>query len=236
VSVAGIRQRWALPLALLTCVSCGHTQERPEQARERMVQSQIVARGVRDTSTLRAMRSVPRHQFVPPDRARYAYSDTPLSIGYGQTISQPYVVALMTELIRPHKGQHVLEVGTGSGYQAAVLAEIVDSVYTIEIVPELAASAAARLGSLGYRNVVVRQGDGYLGWPEHAPFDAIIVTAAPDHVPQPLVEQLKDGGVMVIPVGPVESVQYLTVLRKMGRDVVSESKLPVRFVPLVRER
>lgn len=236
VSAAGIRQRWALALALLICVSCGHTQEQPEQARERMVQSQIVARGVRDTSTLRAMRSVPRHQFVPPDRARHAYSDTPLSIGYSQTISQPYIVALMTELIRPRKGQHVLEVGTGSGYQAAVLAEIVDSVYTIEIVPELAASATARLGSLGYRNVVVRQGDGYLGWPEHAPFDAIIVTAAPDHVPQPLVEQLKDGGVMVIPVGPVESVQYLTVIRKMGQDVVSESKLPVRFVPLVRER
>lgn len=229
-------RKWTiLPLVLLTIVTCGYRQEPFERARERMVQNQIMARGVQDTSTLRAMRSVPRHKFVPPGLASYAYGDSPLSIGFDQTISQPYIVALMTELIKPRKGQRVLEIGTGSGYQAAVLAEIVDSVFTIEIVRELAASAENRLTSLGYRNVIVRHGDGYLGWPEHAPFDAIVVTAAPDHVPQPLIEQLKDGGVMVIPVGPVESVQALTVVKKKGKNIISETKLPVRFVPLIRE-
>jgi len=231
----GGRVRGILPLVLLTIVTCGYRQEPFEQARERMVQNQIMARGVRDTSTLRAMRSVQRHKFVPPGLSGYAYGDSPLSIGFDQTISQPYIVALMTELIKPRRGQRILEIGTGSGYQAAVLAEIVDSVFTIEIVGELAASAENRLRSLGYRNVIVRHGDGYLGWPDHAPFDAIVVTAAPDHIPQPLIEQLKDGGVMVIPVGPVESVQALTVVRKKGKNITTETRLPVRFVPLVRE-
>jgi protein-L-isoaspartate(D-aspartate) O-methyltransferase len=227
--------REILVLALLTVSARGYSQDRFETARERMVQAQIVARGVRDTSTLRALRTVPRHKFVPPDRANFAYNDAPLSIGYDQTISQPYIVALMTELIKPRRGQRVLEVGTGSGYQAAVLAEIVDSVFTIEILPELASSAANRLTSLGYRNVVVRYGDGYLGWPEHAPFDAIVVTAAAEHIPQPLIEQLKEGGTMVIPVGPVEAVQSLIVVRKKGGKILKESKLPVRFVPLIRK-
>ena len=182
------------------------------------------------------MKKVPRHKFVPPDRVNYAYEDGPLSIGYDQTISQPYIVAFMTEAVKPRKGQRVLEVGTGSGYQAAVLAEIVDSVFTIEIVPELASSAESRLKSLGYRNVVVRYGDGYLGWPEHAPFDAILVTAAPDHIPQPLIDQLKEGGTMVIPVGPVESVQSLTVVKKKAGKITREDRLPVRFVPLIRKR
>ena len=198
-----------------------------------MVQDQIVARGIMDSPTLHAMRTVPRHEFVPPELTRYAYDDSPLPIGYGQTISQPYIVAKMTELIGPNKGQRVLEVGTGSGYQAAVLAEIVDSVFTIEIIPELAASSAERLGRLGYKNVIVRQGDGYMGWHEHAPFDAIMVTAAAEEIPKPLIDQLNEGGVMVIPVGPSESVQALTLVRKQAQGVFTQTLLPVRFVPLI---
>jgi len=213
---------------------CG--QERVDEARSRMVQDQIVSRGVLDTATIRSMSTVPRHLFVPDWLAHRAYEDTPLPIGQGQTISQPYIVALMTEYIRPHRGQRVLEVGTGSGYQAAVLAEIVDSVFTIEILSDLARSASARLRDLGYANVVVRQGDGYLGWAEHAPFDAILVTAAAENIPGPLVDQLRDGGVMVIPVGPPESVQALTLVKKEGDNVVTQSLAPVRFVPLTRAR
>ena len=201
-----------------------------------MVETQLVARGIQDPAALRAMRTVPRHRFVPPEWVGYAYDDSPLPIGYDQTISQPYIVALMTELIKPRKGQRVLEVGTGSGYQAAVLAEIVDSVYTIEILPELAASSAERLARLGYKNVIVRQGDGYRGWPERAPFDAILVTAAAERIPPPLVEQLKDGGVMVIPVDSAESIQSLTLVRKQGATVITQTVLPVRFVPLVHPR
>jgi protein-L-isoaspartate(D-aspartate) O-methyltransferase len=208
-------------------------QERSQAARETMVQTQIVARGVKDTATLRAMRTVPRHEFVPPEWIQNAYDDSPLQIGYSQTISQPYIVAFMTELIEPRRGQRVLEVGTGSGYQAAVLAEIVDSVFTIELIPELAQTAAARLSQLGYRRVVVRQGDGYVGWPEHAPFDAILVTASADEIPQPLVGQLKEGGIMVIPVGSVMGIQSLTVVKRTASGAVAESVLPVRFVPLI---
>ena len=213
---------------------CQH--EASDSARERMVETQIVARGVQDTLTLNAMRSVPRHEFVPIQYREDAYADSPLPIGYDQTISQPYIVALMTELITPHKGQHVLEIGTGSGYQAAVLAEIVDSVYTVEILPELAASSTERLRRLGYSNVVVRQGDGYKGWAERAPFDAILVTAAAEDIPPRLVEQLKDGGVIVIPVGPVWSVQSLTLAKKHGKNLVRQVVLPVRFVPLIHPR
>jgi len=226
---------WLLAVLAVAISTSAFSQDPLEKSREHMVRTQIAARGVIDSSTLRAMKKVPRHKFVPPDRVNYAYEDGPLSIGYDQTISQPYIVAFMTEAVRPRKGQRVLEVGTGSGYQAAVLAEIVDSVFTIEIVPELASSAESRLKSLGYRNVVVRYGDGYLGWPEHAPFDAILVTAAPDHIPQPLIDQLKEGGTMVIPVGPVESIQSLTIVKKKGGKIVKEVLLPVRFVPLIRK-
>lgn len=184
-----------------------------------------------------ALQRVPRHRFVPADLQAMAYANRPLPIGAGQTISQPFIVALMTELLDPDPDARVLEVGTGSGYQAAVLAECVRQVYTIEIVPALGERAAALLRELGYRNVEVRIGDGYLGWPEAAPFDAIMVTAAPDHVPQPLVDQLRPGGRMVIPVGPQLRGQDLLLIEK-ARDgrTVSRRTLAVRFVPLTRGR
>lgn len=227
-----------LLIALLASFAarCQQDQDLFQAARTGMVRTQIVERGVRDSATLRAMEKVPRHKFVPPELTQYAYGDSPLPIGYEQTISQPYIVAFMTELIRPRRGQHVLEVGTGSGYQAAVLAEIVDSVYSIELIPELAETAAERLRRLGYRNVVVRQGDGYIGWEEHAPFDAILVTAAAEEIPKPLIEQLKDGGIMVLPVGPGVWEQSLTVVKRRGSDVVVDTVLPVRFVPLIHPR
>jgi len=229
-----VRASVLIAVALATGVGCA--QEQSTEARLRMVEDQILARGVQDTATLRAMSTVPRHLFVPDQLAHRAYEDTPLPIGQGQTISQPYIVALMTELIKPHHGQRVLEVGTGSGYQAALLAEIVDSVFTIEILPDLARSASERLRDMGYGNVLVRQGDGYLGWPERAPFDAILVTAAAEEIPGPLVDQLKDGGLMVIPVGPPEMVQALTLVKKQGNNVATRSLVPVRFVPLTRPR
>ena len=203
------------------------------RARERMVEEQIEARGIKDSLVLAAMRKVPRHLFVPERYRSEAYADHPLPIGYGQTISQPYIVAYMTEALRLKGGEKVLEIGTGSGYQAAVLAEIADSVFTIEIIPELAESARERLRRLGYKNIFVLCGDGYRGWPEHAPFDAIIVTAAPDHIPGPLVEQLKVGGRMVIPVGSVYQELFLVV--KTERGVEKRSLLPVRFVPMTGE-
>jgi protein-L-isoaspartate(D-aspartate) O-methyltransferase len=205
------------------------------QARRAMVAEQIEARGLSDPRVLDAMDAVPRHEFVPAlDRAR-AFEDRPLPIGLGQTISQPYIVALMTELIDPQPGNRILEVGTGSGYQAAVAARIVAEVYSIELLPELASSAADRLRRLGVSNVVVRAGDGYLGWPEHAPFDGILVTAGADHVPQPLLDQLAPGGKMVIPVGDPAGVQVLRVLEKLSNGEVEERDvLPVRFVPLRR--
>ena len=186
---------------------------------------------------LRAMARVPRHEFVPASVASQAYANRPLPIGDGQTISQPFIVALMTELARPGPASSVLEVGTGSGYQAAVLAEVAGEVYTIEIVESLGRHAAATLSRLGYRNIRTRIGDGYKGWPEAAPFDAIVVTAAPDHVPPALVAQLKPGGRLVIPVGPQSSVQELLVIDKLPNGTTVETrKLPVRFVPLVRDR
>ena len=225
-----------LLIAILASLGARCEKNQFENPRESMVQTQIIARGVADTATLRAMRSVPRHEFVPRELIRYAYDDHPLQIGYEQTISQPYIVAFMTELIKPRKGQRVLEVGTGSGYQAAVLAEIVDSVFTIELIPELAETAGARLKQLGYRNVAVRQGDGYLGWPEHAPYDASLVTAASEEIPQPLVAQLREGGRLVIPVGSLSDIQSLTIVRKEANKVSTESVLPVRFVPLIHPR
>jgi protein-L-isoaspartate(D-aspartate) O-methyltransferase len=203
--------------------------------RAEMVARQIEDRGVNNKQVLAALRKVPRHEFVPDSEKRHAYRDTPLPIGEGQTISQPYIVALMTELAQPDPSDRVLEVGTGSGYQAAVLAEIVEHVYTIEIEPTLAERAAEVLRRLGYSNVTVRAGDGYVGWEEHAPFDIIVVTAAPDHIPQPLLDQLKPGGRMVAPVGPVFSTQELRVFEKDATGkVIAKNVTPVRFVPLRR--
>ena len=202
--------------------------------RTRMVEI-IRGRGVRDSATLRALAVIPRHQYVPAAHVDQAYGDFPLPIGYGQTISQPYIVAYMTELLRPKPGMKVLEVGTGSGYQASVLAEIGCEVYTIEIFEELAASAGRRLRSLGYGGVHARQGDGHDGWTGAAPFDAIIVTAAAGYIPPPLLEQLRPGGRMVIPVGSVYGVQDLILVEKDARGATRTTRLlPVRFVPLLR--
>jgi protein-L-isoaspartate(D-aspartate) O-methyltransferase len=201
-------------------------------ARQAMVKVQLQGRDITDERVLAAMGRVPRHEFVPGDVLAYAYEDHPLPIGYGQTISQPYIVALMTQLVAPQPGKKVLEIGTGSGYQAAVLAELTDQVYTIEIIPELAGQAEATLKRLGYDKIVVKQADGYWGWAEQAPFDAILVTAAPDHVPQPLVKQLAEGGVMVIPVGPPGGYQSLWVLERHGEEIIRTNRGPVRFVPL----
>ena len=196
-----------------------------------MVERNIKGRGIDDKAVLAAMRSVERHKFVPPEFADQAYADHPLPIGYDQTISQPYIVAYMTEVIRPNPQMKVLEIGTGSGYQAAVLAEIVKEVYTIEIVAEHGKAAAERLKRLGYDNVQVKVGDGYLGWKEHAPYDAIIVTAGAATVPPPLLEQLKEGGRMVIPVGPPHRTQTLMLLEKKKGKTVSKKLIPVVFVP-----
>jgi protein-L-isoaspartate(D-aspartate) O-methyltransferase len=201
-----------------------------------MVREQIESRGITNAQVLAAMRKVPRHEFVPADWAERAYDDNPLPIGYDQTISQPYIVALMTELAQLSPQSKVLEVGTGSGYQAAILAEIVGEVYSIEIIEPLAASAAERLARLGYKNVHVKHGDGYLGWPEQAPFDAIIVTAGPDHVPPPLIEQLRTGGRMVIPVGQLPGQQSLWLIEKAADGTIIQSQIiPVAFVPLTRQ-
>ncbi|MEA3337264.1 MAG: protein-L-isoaspartate(D-aspartate) O-methyltransferase [Chloroflexota bacterium] len=198
-----------------------------------MVEDTIRSRGVSDPDVLRAMETIPRDRFVLPEHIKLAYDDHPLPIGYGQTISQPYIVALMTEMLQLDPQEKVLEIGTGSGYQAAVLAELVDEVYTIEIVPELYERSTNLLDELGYDQVHTRQGDGYYGWPEEAPFDAIIVTAAPDHVPQPLVQQLKDGGRLIVPVGPQGGFQSLWQIVRNGDELDAENMAPVRFVPLV---
>jgi protein-L-isoaspartate(D-aspartate) O-methyltransferase len=206
------------------------------RARQQMVERQLQGRDIADPAVLRAMGTVPRHRFVPSALAAVAYSDRALPIDEGQTISQPYIVALMTALAELAGAERVLEVGTGSGYQAAVLAEIVRQVYTIEILPGLAASAGARLRALGYGRVAVRAGDGYLGWPEAAPFDAIVVTAGATHIPEPLVAQLAEGGRLVIPVGASTRAQDLIQGRKVGGRLVTRVVLPVRFVPLVEPR
>jgi len=225
-----------LTVFLLTLDLSGQEVQKDEYegSRENMVLAQIKARGVTNSATLNAMRSVPRHLFVPEGLKKYAYNDGPLPIGYGQTISQPYIVAFMTERIRPKKDFRVLEIGTGSGYQAAVLAQIVDSVYTIEIVRELFASAKKRLKAAGYDNVLVKYADGYHGWPEKGPFDAIIVTAAAEFVPPPLIEQLKEGGRMIIPVGnPFSTQQLLEVVKENGKSR-TKNLMFVRFVPFTR--
>jgi len=203
-------------------------------ARLRMVRVQVVDRGITNKSVLAAMSKVPRHLFVPTEYQNEAYDDNPLPIGYGQTISQPYIVALMTEAVMPGPNKKALEVGTGSGYQAAVLAEIVDHVYSIEIVPDLALESYERLKELGYKNVTVKFGDGYKGWSENAPFDIIIVTAAADQIPAPLVEQLAEGGRLVIPVGAPTAVQELILLYKKNGKIEKSRITFVRFVPFKR--
>lgn len=206
------------------------------QAREQMVRTQIEARGVRDGNVLAALRKVPRHRFVPSNLDQRAYDDTPLPIGYGQTISQPYIVAYMTEVLELSGKEKVLEIGTGSGYQAAVLAEITPHVFTIEIIPELAERARRTLDETGYSFVKTRTGDGYYGWEEESPFDAIIVTAAAGHVPPPLLNQLRKGGKIVIPLGGPYEVQMLTLVEKMKDGTFRTTQLlPVRFVPFTRK-
>jgi protein-L-isoaspartate(D-aspartate) O-methyltransferase len=207
-----------------------------EKLRVQMVTIQIENRGIKDTAILRAMKTVKRHLFVPEEFIENAYDDGPVPIGYGQTISQPYIVAYMTELIQPEPGHKVLEIGTGSGYQAAVLAEIIDSVFSVEIVPELGNAASERLKNLGYNNTIVKIDDGYYGWEEHAPYDAIIVTAAAEYIPPPLLDQLKDGGRMVIPVGSPFMVQWLLLVEKNGDRITTHNMIPVRFVPFRRSK
>jgi len=210
--------------------------ERYRELRHKMVETQIVRRGVKDERVLEAMRDVPRHLFVPERSRGSAYRDHPLAIGHGQTISQPYIVALMTELLQPKEDHVALEVGTGSGYQAAILSRIVKEVYTIEIIPPLGTSAEKRITEIGYKNIHVKIADGYFGWEEHAPFDCVIVTAASDHVPPPLITQLKKGGRMVIPVGHPFQVQHLVLITKsMKGELQMKHLLPVRFVPFLRE-
>jgi protein-L-isoaspartate(D-aspartate) O-methyltransferase len=191
-----------------------------------------IGKGALDERVMRVLGTVGRHRFVPAELQSQAYQNRPLPIGYGQTISQPYIVALMTDLLEPEAGDVALEIGTGSGYQAAVLSRLVSEVYTIEIIPELADSATKRLKRLGFSNIEVKNADGYYGWAEHAPFDAIIVTAASSHIPPPLVEQLKPGGVLMIPVGPAFQVQQLSMVRKgIDGEITTRQVLPVRFVP-----
>ena len=211
------------------------TPDTTKRDRESMVLRQIEARGVEDPDVLAAMLAVPRHQFVPDKYLSQAYADHPLPIGYGQTISQPYIVALMTEALELEREDQVLEIGTGSGYQAAVLAELGTQVFTVEIIPELAAEADERLMNLGYTNIEVRNADGYFGWEEKAPFDAVIVTAAPDHLPQPLIEQMADGARLVIPIGPIGAVQTLWLFEKKNGEVMALNLGAVQFVPLTGE-
>ncbi|HKO81162.1 MAG TPA: protein-L-isoaspartate(D-aspartate) O-methyltransferase [Chitinophagaceae bacterium] len=204
------------------------------QRREEMVKTQIEKRGIKDAATLAALRKTPRHLFVPQNLIDDSYEDRPLPIGYGQTISQPYIVAYMTEIIKPKPDHRVLEIGTGSGYQAAVLSEIVKEVYTIEIVDSLGSQARNRLSKLNYKKITVKNGDGYNGWKEKSPFDAIVVTAAAEHIPPPLIEQLKEGGRMIIPVGSPFMVQQLMLVEKKNGKARTTSLMPVRFVPFKR--
>lgn len=221
----------------LAALACGEKPVADLQARQReaMVATQIEDRGVTDARVLAAMRKVSRHHFVPPEMKGRAYDDSPLPIGYGQTISQPFIVAFMTAALNLKGNEKVLEIGTGSGYQAAVFAELVKEVYSIEIVKPLGELAAKTLAEAGYQNVKTRIGDGYRGWPEAAPFDAIMVTCAPDAIPQPLIDQLAEGGRMIIPVGGEGAPQELVLLTKKAGKIKLEKVLPVRFVPMTGE-
>jgi len=231
---------WPVAFLLLVLSVAFWAQETKEEVlfskkREQMVRYQIKARGVKDELVLKAMREVPRHFFVPPAYKREAYEDYPLPIGEGQTISQPYIVALMTEVAEIRPGNKVLEIGTGSGYQAAVLSQITDLVFSVEIRENLARQAATLLSDLGYNQVRVRTADGYFGWPEEAPFDVIIVTCAANHIPPPLFQQLKEGGRLVIPVGSTVFYQTLTLVKKVNGKPEFRQLLDVRFVPMVGE-
>lgn len=227
-----------LTMAILTCTLsalCRHAfadGAHYRQLREKMVADQILGRGVRHEAVIKAMREVPRHRFVPSGQQPFAYEDRPLPIGRGQTISQPFIVALMTAVLDPGPQKRILEVGTGSGYQAAVLAGLCREVYSIEIIPELGRQAKKTLDHLGYGNVHVRIGDGYKGWPEAAPFDGIIVTCSPSEVPQPLKDQLAEGGLLVIPVGN-RFTQQLVLLNKVNGRIREKDIIPVRFVPML---
>jgi len=223
--------KWLIMIILLSIFQ----KDQYKFEREEMVRTQIEGRGIKNPLVLQAMRSVLRHQLVPENQRGSAYLDRPLPIGDGQTISQPYIVAYMTNLLDPKKGMKVLEIGTGSGYQAAVLAEIVDEVYTVEIVEQLGRRAKRDLEKMGYQNIHVRIGDGYAGWAEHAPYDAILVTAAAPQIPQPLIDQLKEGGRMIIPVGPVGQLQELVQVEKVDGKAQTKNLLPVRFVPFTRD-
>ncbi len=224
-----------LLIHLLIMAECSEPQaDKYEAARNRMVRTQIQDRGVTNPAVLDAMRKVPRHLFMPREYHDQAYNDYPLPIGYGQTISQPFIVAYMTDALKPGKKMKALEIGTGSGYQAAVLAEVVDKVFTIEIVPELANESAERLKKLGYDNVTCKFGDGYQGWPEQAPFDIIIITAAAEKIPQPLISQLAENGRLIIPVGAPAAVQELILLTKKNGKTIEKRLTYVRFVPFKR--
>lgn len=213
---------------------CSSEQDRYVKQRERLVERHLIPQGIKDKATLKAMRAVERHRMVPSDMRIYAYEDRPLPIGSGQTISQPFIVAFMTQAINPKADMKVLEIGTGSGYQAAVLAEIVKEVYTIETLDELAENARKTLTEMGYEHIYFKVGDGYHGWEEHAPFDAIVVTAAPQKIPPRLVEQLKVGGKMVIPVGPSANQHLQLIEKKKNGKITTRDLLPVRFVPFTR--
>ncbi|HAJ98880.1 MAG TPA: protein-L-isoaspartate O-methyltransferase [Bacteroidales bacterium] len=220
-------------LSVLLAIPVGFASDPTEGFRRRMVETQIIQRGISHPATIRALKAVPRHKYVPPEQRRFAYADRPLPIGFGQTISQPYIVAFMTEIIDPKPHYRVLEIGTGSGYQAAILAEIVDRVYTIEIIPALGLRAGEVLDRY-YDNVEVKIADGFYGWADAAPFDAIVVTAASGVIPPPLIEQLRDGGRMIIPVGSPYMVQQLMLVTKRGNRIETRNLMPVRFVPFTR--
>ncbi len=225
-----------IPMLLTVAAWAECDKEEYSNQRQKMADRQIAGRGIRNPAVLAAMKTVPRHCFVPERQKRHAYRDGPLPIGHGQTISQPYIVAIMSELLDVKPGESVLEVGTGSGYQAAVLAAMGIDVFTIEIVAPLGERAARTLKELGYETVHTRIGDGYKGWPDQAPFDGIIVTAAPSRIPHPLIEQLAENGRMVIPVGPVRGVQQLLLLRKINGKIKRERIFDVRFVPMVDKK
>ena len=225
------------PIILLCIAFLFAFQEDPyRKNREEMVLQTIEQRGVTNEAVLKAMRTVKRHLFVPDNVVDGAYTDRPLPIGYGQTISQPFIVAYMTEIINPKPQHKVLEIGTGSGYQAAVLAEVVKTVYSIEIIPDLGNAASTRLQKLGYNNVNVKIADGYFGWPEHGPYDAIVVTAAAEFVPPPLIEQLREGGKIVIPIGAPFMNQNLMLIEKNGKRITTKNLMPVAFVPFTRKK
>ena len=228
--------KWTVLFFLLFSISCTQNDPNFDHLRKLMIKNQLQSRGIKDDAVLEVMRSVERHNFVPENYRDRAYSDGPLPIGHGQTISQPYIVAFMTEQLQVSSQHKVLEIGTGSGYQAAILGELAKHVFTIEIIPELAEGAKNILNHLSYKNITVRAGDGYKGWPEEAPFERIMVTAAPTEIPQTLIDQLAPGGRMILPVGAQFLVQYLWVIEKDDQGTVTKEKiLPVRFVPMVKE-